>query len=779
MKKLLLLGAAVLALAATALTAQSCSQKVQAADYEVIPQPQQVEAGQGEPFKLSGSTVIAIPAGNEELQRDADFLAQYVEQMTGNRLKIVTDQPDNNAIVLCDQLENENPEAYELTVNADQIKICGASPAGTFYGIQTLRKSIPVAEKCDVEFPPVKIADYPRFAYRGAHLDVGRHFFTVDSIKQFVDMLALHNMNRMHWHLTEDQGWRIEIKSLPELTEKGSMRSGTMIGKDFNSSDSIPYGGFYTQDEVKDIIQYAKDRYITIIPEIDLPGHMLGALTAYPELGCTGGPYEPWTRWGVSEDVLCAGNDSTYKFLDTVLDEIVELFPSEYIHVGGDECPKTRWAECPKCQAKIKQLGLKADQHGSKEEKLQSYVIHHVSDYLASKGRKTIGWDEILEGGLAPGAVVMSWRGEAGGIEAAKQDHDVIMTPNTYLYFDYYQSQDTENEPLAIGGYLPVKTVYNYEPTPADHFTPEEAAHIIGVQANIWTEYMPTFSQVEYMALPRYAALAEVQWTEPDKKDYEKFVKRLPQMMAQYDANGYNYAKHVMDATGNIAPDAEAGEAVLTLTTADGAPIVYTLDGTEPTEQSQQYSEPVKLKESAVVKARALRNGQLEGRVYADSVAFSKATFRPVTLVNEPAGNFKGDGPQTLTNGIYGSRQFNNRAWMGFYGNNLEAIIDLGSEQEVSEVKLRCCIDTGSWVFDARSMSVFVAQTDQKWQQVFTEEYPAMTENFGGVVSHVAKFPAVKAQIVKVVAAPEGTIPDWHQGKGAKGFLFVDEIEVN
>lgn len=452
MRKLKLMAAAALCVAAV-----GCSPRGEVtANYSVVPLPQQITAGEGEGFVLDSGTRIAYPEGDSALMRDAELLAQYIGQMTGLNPELTTETDAKGVIALAAGLQSENAEAYQLTVTPEGISIDGATPAGTFYGVQTLRKAIPEAGKNNVVFPAVTITDEPRFSYRGAHFDVSRHFFPADSVKSFIDMLALHNINTLHWHLTDDQGWRIEIKSLPELTEIGSKRKGTVIGHNTGVYDSIPYGGFYTQDEARDIIAYAADRHITVIPEIDLPGHMLGALTAYPNLGCTGGPYDVWQIWGVSDDVLCAGNDSTYKFIDTVLGEIVELFPSEYIHVGGDECPKTRWKECAKCQAKAKALGLKADSHGTVEEKLQSHIIHHASDFLASKGRKMIGWDETLEGGLAPGAIVMSWRGEAGGIEAAKRGHDVIMTPNNYMYFDYYQSLDRENEPEAIGGYVSV-----------------------------------------------------------------------------------------------------------------------------------------------------------------------------------------------------------------------------------------------------------------------------------------------------------------------------------
>lgn len=765
-------------MAALCLLAVACSNRGdQTANYDVIPLPQEIALNEAAPaFKLTGSTQIAYTAGNEGLQRDAQFLAEYLKQMTGLDLKLTETAPEKDAIVLRADLGGENPEAYVLTVNADLIDINGASDAGTFYGVQTLRKSIPQAENSDVTFPAVTITDQPRFSYRGAHFDVSRHFFPVDSVKSFIDMLALHNINTLHWHLTDDQGWRIEIKSRPLLTELGSKRDGTVIGHNSGQYDSIPYGGFYTQDEAREIVKYAADRHINVIPEIDLPGHMLGALKGYPELGCTGGPYEVWQIWGVSEDVLCAGNDSTYKFIDDVLGEIVEIFPSEYIHVGGDECPKTRWADCPKCQAKIKELGLKSDAKHTKEEKLQSHVIHHASDFLATKGRKMIGWDETLEGGLAPGAIVMSWRGEAGGIEAAKQGHDVIMTPNSYLYFDYYQTLDRQNEPDAIGGYLPVERVYSYEPLPAE-LSEEEAKHIIGVQANLWTEYIPTFAQAQYMELPRMAALADVQWSSAPK-DYKKFSARVPQMINHYDANGYNYATHMFNVSGSLKPDMEKHAIVLDLSTVDEAPIYYTLDGTEPTEASPLFSEPVELTESTLIKAVAIRPSG-KSAMFVDSVSFNKATSHPVTLLNAPHPRYKAKEGVTLTDGKFGTNGYGNGDWVGIVGNDLVAVVDLEAAEEISEVTTRTCVSTGDWVFDARGMSVEVSTDGKTYTKVASEDYPEMAMSSNSIYTHSLTFPAVEARYVKVTVKPEMKMPAWHPGAGRPGFVFVDEIEIN
>lgn len=515
------------------------------ANYEVVPLPQSIELKEEHPFILDDQTAIAYYSDDIKLQKNAHQLASYLKDITGMVIPVVKansieSKSKAKTILLSTKLSSDNPEAYKITINKDKIIIDGASPAGNFYGIQTLRKSIPLGQKGKVELPAAIISDFPQFRYRGAHFDVARHFFSADSVKTYIDMMALHNMNRLHWHLTDDQGWRLPLTKHPELITKGSVRRGTCIGNNFSSCDSIPYGGFYTPSEIQDVIKYAADRYITIIPEIDLPGHMLAALTAHPELGCTGGPYELWTIWGVSDDVLCAGNEDVYTFLSEVLSEVADIFPSEYIHIGGDECPKDRWKECPKCQAKIVELGLTDDKDFTKEEKLQSHVMSYASEVLAKKGKKIIGWDEIIEGYLPENAVVMSWRGAAGGQLAAEMGHDAIMTPYTHYYLDYYQSEDKDNEPLAIGGYIPLSKSYSFQPF--EGIDPENRHHILGVQANLWTEYISTFKHAQYMVLPRWAALSEVQWSDPSSRNFESFKKRLSRLKDQYKLNGFNYS---------------------------------------------------------------------------------------------------------------------------------------------------------------------------------------------------------------------------------------------
>lgn len=518
-------------------------------NFNVIPAPNQVSYTDAPGFQYNNKTKIIIytTGKNDAMERNAQFLADYLFELTRIRPVIDKEKKDNsNAIILAlGKLESNNAEAYKLIVNQNNITITGNTPAGVFYGIQTLRKATPILPiNVSIPYPAVEINDEPRFVYRGVHLDVGRHFFPAEFIKKYIDILALHNINTFHWHLTEDQGWRIEIKKYPKLTKIGSLRTETVLGKNSDEYDGIPYSGYYTQNQIRDIVKYAQDRYITIIPEIDMPGHMLAALAAYPELGCTGGPYEVATKWGVFKDVLCPGKEATFTFLENVLTEVCNLFPSKYIHIGGDECPKTHWETCPYCQAKIKELGLKDDDKHKKEFYLQSYLTERIEKFLNKKGRSIIGWDEIMEGKLAPNATVMSWRGESGGIEAAKMNHDAIMTPGAYLYFDHYQSKDIDNEPMAIGGYLPVETVYNYEPI-SPQLDDNQKKYIIGLQANVWTEYIPTTSQVEYMLMPRIDALCEVQWTYPEHKNYEAFKQNLTHQAKLYDFLGYSYAKHV------------------------------------------------------------------------------------------------------------------------------------------------------------------------------------------------------------------------------------------
>ena len=516
-------------------------------DYRTIPLAQQIEMQDGFTFTINNNVKISIANKSKAQKRNAEYLQAFLQESKGISLKIVSSKKETGIIKLGLDTSIANAEGYRIKIEKYKISITGKTEAGVFYGIQTLCKSIASdTTKNGIQLPPVEINDAPRFAYRGMHLDVARHFFSVDFVKRYIDILALHHINTFHWHLTEDQGWRIEIKKYPELTKIGSQRAQTVVGR-YNSGiyDSIPYGGFYTQKQIKEIVKYAADRYITTIPEIDMPGHMLAALTTFPHLGCTGGPYKVAETWGIFDDVLCPGKESTFTFVENVLSEVINLFPTKYIHIGGDECLKNKWTTCPKCQERIISEGLNTDSLHSPEYKLQSYFITRVEKFLNSKGRQIIGWDEILEGGLAPNATVMSWRGIVGGIQAAKSGHKVIMSPNSHLYFDHYQFQ-SPTEPYAICCFSPVEKVYNYEPIPAE-LNETEAKYVIGTQANLWTEYIASEKHAEYMLLPRLAALSEVQWTAPAQKNYSDFLIRLPFLADIYQMRGYNFAKHVFE----------------------------------------------------------------------------------------------------------------------------------------------------------------------------------------------------------------------------------------
>ncbi len=507
--------------------------------YDVLPLPRSIELNpKGGEYVLTEGAVVTYPASNAQMASNAQLLAKYLKEDAGFGMKVQPDVKKGAAITLCLGLKNDCPDAYLLKVDKKGITIQGATEEGVFRGLMTLRKAIGTEGGEKILLPFVTIQDEPRFAYRGVHFDTARHFFSVDFIKEFLDIMALHGCNQFHWHLTEDQGWRFEVKSMPELAQKGSVRKQTVIGRNAGIYDGQPYGGFYTQQECREIVAYAAKLFINVIPEIDLPGHMLGALHVYPELGCTGGPYEVWPIWGVSEDVLCAGNPKTLEFLKQVYGELCDVFPSKLIHIGGDESPRVRWKNCPKCQAKMKELGL------TREAELQTYINKEMDKFLTAKGRTIIGWDETLEGGLSENGIVMSWRGMKGGIAAARQHHRVIMTPTDYCYIDYYQLKDDWAQPHGIGGYLPVSKVYSMEPVPAE-LSKEEGKFIMGAQVNLWTEYVGFPDHAMYMLLPRLDAISEVQWMQPEQKDFEAFKVRLARMEKLYDKLNYKYCHKI------------------------------------------------------------------------------------------------------------------------------------------------------------------------------------------------------------------------------------------
>ena len=748
----------------------------------IVPYPNHLEAGRGT-YRVTDRPVTCDSRTDERTQRAVVGFAARLATVTGgtNPVTVADEMPASGIRFVTD--ESLPAEGYELNVDGEGIEVRASQFPGFLYALQSLGQLLPAAvygtepaPDAAWEVPCVKIADAPRFAYRGMHLDVARHFFSVDEVKRYIDVMAIHKLNTLHWHLTDDQGWRIEIKRYPELTAVGSIRKATVVRKEWGTYDGTPYGGFYTQDEIRDVVKYAADRGVTVIPEIDLPGHMLAALTAYPELGCTGGPYEVWGRWGVADDVLCPGREKTFEFLEGVLTEVMELFPSEYIHIGGDECPKVRWEKCPRCQAKIRQLGLKDDGEHTAEHYLQSYVTDRIGKFLAQHGRRIIGWDEILEGRAPSDAVVMSWRGSEGGIAAAKLGHDVIMTPNSHFYFDYYQSLDTDAEPFGIGGYIPMEQVYSYDPA-FPELTPEQQKHILGVQANLWTEYVLSDEHLEYMLLPRLAALSEVQWCQPETKDWNRFIGSF-RMDKIYSQLGYEFAKHIFGVTASYAVDPEKGGVVMTLTTQGGAPIRYTLDGSDPTASSPLYKAPVTIGESCTFKAAALREG-MQTPVYTRKFDFNKATGRRIALNAAPTLKYTYGGASLLVDGYRGGPVYSNGAWIGFLNEPLDVTIDMQGAKPYSAVTVESLVEKGEWVFPPSSVGVYLSDDGREFTEAALMSVPQETAGSpDGVKPFKVLFPETSARYLRVVARTVDPIPAWHGAAGQKAHMFVDEIIV-
>jgi len=593
-----------------------------AQEISIIPQPLSLQEKSGN-FKLQPKTKIVYEKGNSDLKAIGEKLSDQINEVVGIKLVVIEGGTKiaNNTINLSLNKETDTlgDEGYTLSVNPKNIIVKANKLAGAFYASQTIYQLLPVDKHISkfVNIPAVEIADKPRFGWRGLMLDVGRYFYSVNFIKEFIDNIAMHKMNTFHWHLTEDHGWRIEIKKYPRLTEIGAWRKGTQYDREKNMIDHNPHGGFYTQDQVREIVKYAQERYINVVPEIEMPGHATAALAAYPELSCTGGPFTMPVNWGIQKEIFCAGNEKTFEFLENVLSEVANLFPSPIIHIGGDEAPKDRWKVCEKCQKRIKDENLK-DEH-----ELQSYFITRIENFLRTKNKKIIGWDEILEGGLAPNAVVMSWRGEAGGIAAAKQHHEVVMTPHDNTYLDYYQGEPYL-EPATIGGLVTLEKAYSYDPIPPV-LTAKEATFIKGLQGNVWGEFIHTPERAQYMAFPRAAALAEVAWSPIEKKDWESFKKRVEQQYKRYELANMNYSKSAYDVWIEGSIDSLAAKANVKLRTNSFDPeIRYTIDYSEPTNESPIYNGPFSIPLPGTVKAATFKDGKKVNNISARSFYISK-----------------------------------------------------------------------------------------------------------------------------------------------------------
>ncbi|WP_294297032.1 family 20 glycosylhydrolase [uncultured Chryseobacterium sp.] len=729
----------------------------------LIPYPQNVELLKGE---------FIIPKNFKLDQNLPGPETEYFKKQTHDLLTFGTGKKQTAHLVNVlfppqSQGRSQENEQYGIEISPRQIIISSNTKQGYFLALQTLTQLLR-QYKDSGKIPAMKIEDEPKFAWRGMHLDVCRHFFTVDEVKQYIDYLAMYKMNTFHWHLTDDQGWRIEIKKYPKLTQVGSKRKESMIGAYVdNTFDGKPYGPyFYTQNQIREVVKYAADRHITVVPEIEMPGHALAALSAYPELACTKGPFEPATKWGVFDDVFCP-KEETFTFLENVLNEVMQLFPSQYIHIGGDECPKTRWKECAHCQELIRKNNLK-DEHG-----LQSYFIHRIEKYVNSKGRKIIGWDEILEGGLAPNAAVMSWTGIKGGVEAAKSGHFAVMTPGAYCYFDHYQG-DPATEPNAFGGFTPLDKVYSYQPVP-EELNAEQSKYILGVQANLWTEYILDFKQVQYMIFPRLLALSEVAWGTSDPKNYKEFEGRVINEFKTLDKMGVNYAKSIYNVNGKVIP-ANNGVSYELSTSQNTSGIRYTTGGTEPKANSPTYSNPVPVLKSMTIKSGYFENGQLKSAVSSQDFTVSKTTGKKITLEEQPSENYSFGGAFTLVDGIIGNQRQLGKTWLGFQGNDVVATIDFGQATPFSEVYFNTLDNKGSWIHFAKSAQVFVSDNGTDFRMIRETGKEEIIAVKGKIRLQVGN---QKAKYLKIKIENAGIIPAGNPGADSKAWLFVDEIGAN
>ena len=749
-----------------------------------------VMGSSSEKCTIDKNTVIIFSDGT-----GCDKIAKYINGYLNKYYAIILSVPGNSKVAHPHSFIelNRNPlrglhkDQYDLKVSEKGIVLTGATTEAIFYGAQTLfqlfTKNINKSSTPSIVIPAITISDYPRFQYRGMHLDVSRHFFEPSFIKKYIDYLAYHKFNYFHWHLTEDQGWRIEIKKYPLLTSVGGYRNGTIIGRyPGKGNDGKRYGGFYTQEEIKDIVQYASDRFITIIPEIEMPGHSSAAIAAYPQLSCfpeesTKPPSQCiWSgdttgkqvqqTWGVFDDIF-SPTEYTFNFLENVLDEVMELFPSPYIHIGGDEAPKTAWKRSAFCQQLIKDSGLK-DEHG-----LQSYFIQRIEKYINSKGRKIIGWDEILEGGLAPNSTVMSWRGEEGGIAAAKDNHDVIMTPGGYCYLDHSQSKNEDS--VTIGGYLPLDTVYGFEPIPKK-LNDQQAKYVLGAQGNVWTEYMANPKKVEYMIFPRMTALSEVLWSPKENRDWKDFERRLPVIFNRYQQWGANYSTSFYGLRSSVvlAPD-NNGILWKLETKSKYGKIMIT---NKSTSTSFDYKAPIHISSNSSFIATLIDNQSKEiGSSVSQQFSFNKATGKKITLTNTPAPNYPGSGAFTLVNGIITENKLSQSSeWLGFLGKDLEAVIDLGKLQPVSNIRLDILDQQGSWIYPPAFVEFFTSNDGIRFTSI-AKLYPDSSGKWPDE-RHIQQKVELTTRYIKVFAKNLGIIPQGKPGAGTPAWLFADEIEV-
>jgi hexosaminidase len=745
--------------------------------YNLIPFPAQFNGGEGT-FTLNAQTKIIVSAKDALLKPIAQSLAATLKTASKMALPIAVTAPPTAKNVIYVRLNKAlglGAEGYKLIVNADRVTLDAATPQGAFYGLQTILQLLPTAvfspspvENVSWSMPVCQIQDKPRFVHRGLMLDVSRHFMPVAFIKKYIDLLAVHKMNVFHWHLTDDQGWRIEIKKYPKLTQIGSKRKETLVGQYSENYpqkfDGKEISGFYTQAEIKDVVKYAQSKYVTIIPEIEMPGHSSAALAAYPELGCEPSKnYEVATKWGVMNDVYCP-TEKTFTFLQDVLTEVFTLFPGKYIHIGGDEAPKEAWKQSAFCQDLIKKLKLK-DEH-----ELQSYFITRIEKFVNSKKRAIIGWDEILEGGVAPNATVMSWRGTNGGIEAAKQKHNVIMTPNTYYYLDYYQANPAK-EPLAIGGYLPIEKVYEYDPGAG--FSPEEQKYILGVQGNVWTEYMPTPAQVEYMTFPRATAISEVAWVPSGGKNFEDFATRLKEHLKRLDYLKVNFSKRILDVRA-VTQFNNQGQLQVRLEKLDSdSKIYYTTDGKEPSTSSTEYLMPITLDKITTIKAITTAGARFEEKFF-----IHRAKGKPYTYAGTPAEGVDSD-KKKLTDGQVAQSPRNSAEWVRMTGKDFEITIDLGEVKPVTKVSANFLKVIMNNVFPPTSVEIGLSRDGESFKDALAQPVKYALEGPWEIMPVVADFKTARARYIRVRAKNAGPAPEGHPSAGRPTTIAMDEVVVD
>jgi hexosaminidase len=717
----------------------------------IIPEPANIVFGNGI-FTIDSTTVIYFNSAN--LIPDIALFNDHLVKYYGVRLSAKQDKRQKGINLSLDNsmvLDN-----YKLTVDSDGVFIRGGAGAGVFYGLQTLIQMLPAGRNA-LRIPFVSIEDKPRFSYRGMHLDVVRHFFPVEAVKRYIDNVARYKMNTLHWHLTDDQGWRIEIKKYPKLQSISAWRNGTLIGHFHDQPavyDTIRYGGYYTQKEIRDIVNYAYQRHISIIPEVEMPGHAQAVLAAYPELSCTGGPFETGKTWGVYKDVFCT-KDATFEFLENVLDEVCDLFPGKYIHIGGDECPKDRWKECPGDQQRMKLENTDA-------EGLQHYFTNRIINYLKTKNKIAIGWDEIMDDKLDSQAVVMSWRGYNGGVQAATKGHDVIMAPASHVYFDMYQSRNTGGR-VAIGGYLPIDVVYNFEPVP-DVLNEEQSEHILGAQGNVWTEYITTEERLNEMVFPRICALSEVLWTPKSKRDFNAFARKMLLHFKMLRFMKINFSTSLFDISSHVLPNGDKGISVELTAMYPQGRIFYTINGEEPSLHSTPYTGKINLEQSAGVKAALYEGTEKRGETYNQIFSITKSTGKEVTLKTAPHPEYSRGGAMALVDGSKGGLPWIPSEWLGFQAADLDATIDLGSVQTISIVAVDALKDEEGKIFLPSEVTVSVSNDGKAYEEVAKVDSSAINKMQRNLK---LRFNPINSRYVKVVA------------KNDKGFwLFADEIEV-